>query len=70
MTIIPSISVSAGSVVEYCTLEEGVEVEGNCIISNLHVPANAKIPNSSFLHTVAVETDGKIQYATFAFGMS
>ena len=26
------------------------------------------IPDSSFLHCVAVESEGKVQYATFAFG--
>ena len=68
MLWVNSISVSAGSVVEYCTLEEGVEIGQNCIVSNLHVPAGAQIPDSSFLHTAAVETEGKIQFATFAFG--
>ncbi len=63
-----SASVCAGSVVEYCTLEEGVEIGKDCIVSNLHVPGGTKIPDSSFLHTAAVEVDGELQYATFAFG--
>lgn len=29
---------------------------------------DADIPNESYLHTVALEFNGDIQYATFAFG--
>lgn len=38
--LLPSISIGAGTVVEYCTLEEEIKVGRNCIISNLHVPVS------------------------------
>ena len=34
----------------------------------LFLQAGAEIPNGSFLHTIAVEMNGKTQYTTFTFG--
>ena len=33
-----SLSVGKGSVIEYCSIEERVNIGSNCIVSNLHVP--------------------------------
>lgn len=54
--------------VEYCVLEKGSNIGRNCIISNLHVPADAQIPDGSYLHLVPVQVENTTQYVTFAFG--
>ena len=54
--------------VEYCVLEKGSNIGRNCIISNLHVPADAKIPDGSYLHLVPVQVKNTTQFVTFAFG--
>ena len=64
-----SVSVSSGTVVEYCTLEKSVSIGKNCIVSNLHVPADTTIPDGSFLHTVPVSDGEQTGFTTFAFGM-
>eukprot|EP00731_Ephydatia_muelleri_P031181 Em0022g695a len=64
-----SLSIGKGSVIEHCTIEERVNIGSNCIVSNLHVPACSEIPDSSFLHTVAVEIGGTTQYTTLVFGV-
>ena len=32
--------IEAGTVIEYCILEEGVSIGRNCLLSNLHVPVS------------------------------
>jgi ADP-glucose pyrophosphorylase len=63
-----SISVGEDSVMEYCIVEKGAKIGRNCIVSNLHVPTNALIPDGSYLHTVPIQVDGTTHFATFAFG--
>ena len=53
---------------EYCIIEKGVKIGKNCIVSNLHIPTNAQIPDGSYLHTIPIQVDGATQFATFAFG--
>ena len=39
------------------------------VYMHIHSPqSHMEIPTCSFLHTVAVEVEGKVQYATFVFG--
>lgn len=54
--------------VEYCVLEKGSNIGRNCIISNLHVPADTKIPDGSYLHLVPVQVKNTTHFVTFAFG--
>lgn len=63
-----SISVGEDSVVEYCIIEKGAKIGRNSIVSNLHIPANAQIPDGSYLHTIPIQVDGATHFATFAFG--
>ena len=63
-----SISVGEDSVMEYCIVEKGAKIGRNCIVSNLHIPTNAQIPDGSYLHTVPIQMDDATYYATFAFG--
>ena len=63
-----SICVGKESVIEYCILEPGVAVGNKCMVSNLHLPAGAQVPEGSFLHSVPVLVDNTIMYTTFAFG--
>ena len=53
---------------EYCIVEKGAKIGRNCIVSNLHIPTNAQIPDGSYLHTVPIRVDGATHFATFAFG--
>ncbi|XP_065903265.1 fucose-1-phosphate guanylyltransferase-like [Dysidea avara] len=62
-----SVTMLKDSVIEFCHIESGVAVQENCILSNLHIPANSTIPASSYLHTVAVTVSDELKYATFAF---
>ena len=64
-----SISIGENSVVEYCIVEKGANIGRNCIVSNLHIPAEARIPDGSYLHTLPIQADGKTCFATFAFGI-
>lgn len=63
-----SISIEEDSIVEYCDIGEGTIIGRNCIISNLRVPANAQIPDGSYLHCIPVQVDGVTHFTTFAFG--
>jgi fucose-1-phosphate guanylyltransferase len=63
-----SLSVGVKTVIEYCILERGVSIGRKCLLSNLHVPENSVIPENTFIHTVAVEIDHTIAYATCVFG--
>ena len=49
-------------------VEKGAKIGRNCIVSNLHIPTNAQIPDGSYLHTVPIQMDGATHFATFAFG--
>lgn len=64
-----SISVGEDSVVEYCIIENGAKIGKNCIVSNLHVPANSCIPDGCYLHSIPVKLNYTTYFATFAFGI-
>ena len=53
---------------EYCIIGKGAKIGRNCIVSNLHIPANAQIPDGSYLHSIPLQMDDATQFATFAFG--
>ena len=63
-----SIAVGEDSVVEYCVLEKGSNIGRNCVVSNLHVPADATIPDGSYLQLVPVQVKSTTHFVTFAFG--
>ncbi|CAI8041595.1 Fucose-1-phosphate guanylyltransferase [Geodia barretti] len=62
--------IEAGTVIEYCILEEGVSIGRNCLLSNLHVPMNAVIPSNTFIHTVTLLVQHEVLYATCVFGVN
>lgn len=63
-----STTIGEQSVVEYCVLELGVAIGGRCMLSNLHLPQGATVPDGSFLHTVPITMEEGVAYTTFAFG--
>ncbi|MCI4380442.1 hypothetical protein PGIGA_G00240150 [Pangasianodon gigas] len=65
----PSVRVCESSVVEFSRLEEGVEVGQSSIISSCWVDRGLSIPSSTFMHSFAVCTDGRMQFVTVAFSV-
>ncbi|XP_036612535.1 fucose-1-phosphate guanylyltransferase [Trichosurus vulpecula] len=62
-------SVGLGSVVEYSWLGPDVTVGANSIISGCHVLTKAALPPSSFLCALSLRVNGRIMYATMAYGV-
>lgn len=65
----PSVSVSEGSVVEYCRLDANVYVGSRSIISGSWIGTDLKVPSDTFMHSLSVNLDGSTGFVTVAFGV-
>ncbi|XP_043820359.1 fucose-1-phosphate guanylyltransferase [Dromiciops gliroides] len=62
-------SVGPGSVVEYSWLGPSVTVGASSIVSSCHIPAKVALPPSSFLCALSLQVNGRLMYATMAYGV-
>jgi fucose-1-phosphate guanylyltransferase len=62
-------NIGTNTVIEYCHIERGVFIGNRCLLSYLSIPEGTIIPDNTFMHTMAMEMDHKILYATCIFGV-